>query len=87
MKQFKKLKIGIVGCGYWATNFIKTLEDLGIYNITIFDNEFSKIKIIKKKFGFLKYEKNLKSFLSKNYNCVFLITPPSTHYEIAKKNY
>ncbi len=85
MKQFKKLKIGIVGCGYWATNFIKTLEDLGIYNITIFDNEFSKIKIIKKKFGFLKYEKNLKSFLSKNYNCVFLITPPSTHYEIAKK--
>ena len=85
MKQFKKLKIGIVGCGYWATNFINTLENLDILNITIFDKDTSKISIIKKKFNFLKSKKNFNSFLDGNYDCVFLITPPSTHYELAKK--
>lgn len=85
MKQFKKLKIGIVGCGYWATNFINTLENLDILNITIFDKDTSKIYILKKKFNFLKSKNNLNSFLDGNYDCVFLITPPSTHYELAKK--
>ena len=28
MMKYKNLKIGIVGSGYWATNIIKTLEDL-----------------------------------------------------------
>ena len=27
IKQFKKLNIGICGCGYWASNIIKSLEE------------------------------------------------------------
>ena len=45
MKKYKRLKIGVVGCGYWATNFINTLEDNNIKNVTIFDNKYSYKKL------------------------------------------
>ena len=37
LKQFKKSNIGIVGCGYWANNIIKSLEEenLKMYLYTI----------------------------------------------------
>ena len=85
MKKFKKHKIGIIGCGYWATNLIKTLEDDGFKDIEIFDNSNEKIKIIKKKFSFLKVSTSFKNLIDKDFYCIFLITPSSTHYELSKK--
>ena len=52
MKKYKGFKIGVIGCGYWATNIIKTLENLGLKNIFIFDKDSTKINLIKKKFNF-----------------------------------
>ena len=49
MQKYKGLKIGVIGCGYWATNIIKTLESLGLKNIFIFDKDILKINLIKKK--------------------------------------
>jgi len=85
MKKYKELKIGIVGCGYWATNVIKTLENLNLRNIYIFDNDSSKINLVKKKFSFIKISKSLNDLIKLDLNCYFLITPASTHFKIAKK--
>ncbi len=85
MKNYKGIKIGVIGCGYWATNIIKTLEKLSIKSIHIYDKDNSKINLIKKKFNFVKVSKNLNSLLNINLDCFFLITPASTHYKIAKK--
>ena len=48
MKKIKDIKIGVIGCGYWATNIIKTLENLKLKNIHVFDKDNSKIKLMKK---------------------------------------
>lgn len=85
MKKFKSLKIGVIGCGYWATNLINTLESENIFDVTIYDKSEDQIKFIKRKFPFLKKCNSLTELLNKELDCVFLITPSSTHYEISKK--
>lgn len=85
MKKFKKLKIGVIGCGYWSTNLIKTLEDYGFKDISIFDNSKDQIKSIKKKFPYLKDYKKLDEIVGLKLDAVFLITPSSTHYKLSKK--
>ena len=44
MNKFKDIKIGIIGCGYWATNIIKSLEEENFKNVYVFD-------FVKKKFS------------------------------------
>lgn len=85
MKKYKELKIGVIGCGYWGTNIVKTLEQLKIKNIFIFDTSFTKIKLMKKKFPFAVGVENLDVLIEKNLDCYFLVTPASTHYKIALK--
>ena len=85
MTKYKEIKIGIIGCGYWGTNIVKTLEQLKIKNIFITDNSLSKLKLMKKKFPFVSYVKNINSIINKNLDCYFIVTPASTHYEIALK--
>ena len=55
MKKFRKLKIGIVGGGYWATNIIKTLEDNNFANVNVYENDKARQQILKNKFSFLKF--------------------------------
>ena len=85
MNKFKEIKIGIIGCGYWATNIIKTLENLNVKKIEVYDNDTQKIKLIKKKFNFIKISNSLNDIINKNKNCYFLVTPASTHFKIAEK--
>ena len=85
MKKIKDIKIGVIGCGYWATNIIKTLENLKLKNIHVFDKDNSKIKLMKKKFNFIKISKNIDNLLDISLDCYFLVTPASTHFKIAKK--
>ena len=46
LKQFKKLNVGIVGCGYWATNIIKSLEEENFNNLYVYDSSKKKLVII-----------------------------------------
>ena len=85
LKQFKKLKVGVIGCGYWATNIVKSLEEEGFKNIHVFDSDKKKLKTIKLKFNQIKPFNSLNQLLISNLDCVLLVTPPSTHYNIGKK--
>ena len=54
IKQFKKLNIGICGCGYWASNIIKSLEEENFESVYVYDFDKKKLNNIKSKFSFLK---------------------------------
>ena len=48
----KKYNIAIIGLGYWGTIVTNTIISMGLFKkIFIYDNDISKVKIIKKKFG------------------------------------
>ena len=50
MLKYRNFKVGIVGSGYWGTNILKTLEDLNIKNIHIFDINKKQLLSTKVKF-------------------------------------
>ena len=62
-----------------------TFEKNKIFNISIFDKSPDQIKFVVNKFPFLKKCNSLNEILNKDLDCIFLITPSSTHYEISKK--
>ena len=85
IKQFKKLNIGICGCGYWASNIIKSLEEENFESVYVYDFDKKKLKNIKSKFSFLKVCKTFNDLISKELDCVLLVTPTSTHFPLGKK--
>ena len=85
IKQFKKINIGICGCGYWASNIIKSLEEESFESVYVYDFDKKKLNNIKSKFPFLKICNSLKELLSKKLECVLLVTPTSTHFSLGKK--
>lgn len=85
IKRFKKLNIGICGCGYWASNIIKSLEEESFESVYVYDFDKKKLNNIKSKFPFLKICKTFNDLISKKLNCVLLVTPTSTHFSLGKK--
>ena len=85
LSQFKKANIGIIGCGYWANNIIKSLEEENFKNIFVYDNNQKQLNAIKSKFNYIKICKSLDELLTKDLFAALLVTPPSTHFKIGKK--
>ena len=85
LKKFKSMKVGFVGCGYWATNLIKSLDEENIKDINVFDIDSSKLRSLKKKFKKIKIFNSLENLIKSKLDCIFLVTPPSKHYLLAKK--
>ena len=77
------MKISLIGYGYWGRNIARTLKELNLKIESIYDEDKKQIKEAKKLYEFKEY-KSLDEVL-KNSDIVFIATPPSTHYEIAKK--
>ena len=82
----KKHNIAIIGLGYWGTIVTNTIISMGLFKkIFIYDNDVSKVKIIKKKFGnkviSIKFDQIKNNKKIKN---VFLATPPRINFKILK---
>ncbi len=78
-----KYKLGIIGAGYWATNIIKTLEEMNVKSVHVYDINYDKLLKIKKKFKHILIYDDINIFFSKIQN-VIIVTPPSTHYQLTK---
>ena len=85
LNQFKKANIGIIGCGYWATNIIKSFEEENYKNVFVFDTNPKQLNTIKSKFKYIKICKSLDELLDKDLFAALLVTPPSTHFKIGEK--
>ena len=78
--------IGVVGCGYWGSNIIKTLQQLGIKNIFIYDKNIKNSLLIKKNFKSAKIAKNFNELLiNKNIKSLIFATPPSENFYLCKR--
>ncbi len=80
----KKQVIAIIGLGYWGTIVTNTLVSMNIFRkIYIYDSDYDKSKILKKKFGskvdYLSLNEIKKKKQIKN---IFLATPPKENFKI-----
>ena len=80
----KKQVIAIIGLGYWGTIVTNTLVSMNIFRkIYIYDNDYNKSKIIKKKFGSKVDYLNLNEIKkNKQIKNIFLATPPKENFKI-----
>ena len=82
----KKQNIAIIGLGYWGTIVTNTIISMGLFKkIYIYDNDISKVKDYKKKFGnkviSIKFDQIKNDKKIKN---IFLATPPRINFKILK---
>ncbi|MCE3047645.1 Gfo/Idh/MocA family protein [Helicobacter kayseriensis] len=82
----KKIKCAIIGYGYWGINIAKSLDKWGLFEIeTIFDEDISRIKEAQKLYQFKIYSSYEEILKNDAIEAIFIITPPQTHYQLAKK--
>ena len=82
MKNF-----ALIGCGYWGTIIINTLNKINKFEyIHICDEDSLKTKIIKERFGnFVKIIQIKELIKNKNIKYVYLATPPSKNLRLLKQ--
>lgn len=76
------IKIGVIGTGYWGKHHLRILKDLPCELIGIADIDLTKASLAKE-FD-ISYFSDYKKLLKK-VEAVTIVTPASTHFEIAKK--
>jgi len=80
-----KLRIGVVGVGFWGSNHVRVLRELESAEVkAVCDIDLEKAKYVAKKFGVSNYYQNLDDMLNKEeLDAVTVCTPSVSHAEIA----
>ncbi len=80
------LNIGVIGYGYWGPNIVRNFSGIeGARVASICDKDQSIIKKLKKQYPGIEVHSDCNAVvLSTNIDAVAVVTPVSTHYELAK---
>ena len=78
------MKIVQIGTGGWGKNHTRVLSELGVL-VAVCDADSKKSKEYGEKYSVNHYESLDKLLISEEFDGAFVVTPTSTHTEIAKK--
>ncbi len=81
-----KIRVGIIGLGYWGPNYVRNFLRHGNVDIAwVCDLSEDAIKNITTTYPHLQTTKDYQEILhDKTVDCVAIATPPQTHYKIGK---
>jgi len=82
----KNHSAAVIGLGYWGPNVLRNVIDVDKFDdIYCHDLDISKIDKCKRRFTSIKPVSSYENILNNDdINCVFICTPLSTHYQLAK---
>jgi len=80
------IKLGFVGCGYWGPKLIRDFSNIDDVEVcAICDLDKKKLDYFSKKMPGVMFTGNYKDILNlQSLDGVVIVTPPHTHYEIAR---
>ena len=82
----EKLKIGIVGCGYWGPNLVRNFSSCPLTEVAaVCDANPARLEAFGRTHGHLKLVGSLDELLEMPLDAVAIATPVSTHYPIGKR--
>lgn len=82
----EKLRIGVIGCGYWGPNLIRNFADLPTAEmVAVADLREDRLKMVKSANHDLTVTKDYKDLFGMNLDGMVIATPPATHYPLAKE--
>lgn len=76
------IKVGVIGCGYWGKNHVRVLSGLPCRLVGVADKDETK-KSLADQYTIAFYTNYRK--LLKKIDAVVIVTPPETHYSIARQ--
>ena len=80
-----QISIAIVGCGYWGSNHVRVMHELGT-TITLCDSSSSRISLLQKQYPEANATTSYSNILSNDtINAVVISTPAETHYDLAQQ--
>ncbi len=84
--MINEIKLGIVGCGKWGINHIKTAYNiLGDNLIYVCDIDYKKEEVVKNISSKINFCNDFESLIKKtDINSVIIATPAETHYTLSK---
>jgi len=82
-----KIKIGIIGCGHWGPNYIRSFQRIKDISLRcICDSDKKQLKFIKYKYPYLKTTLDSEEIVKDNLlDAVIIATPAKTHYSLVRK--
>lgn len=82
----ERIRVGIVGYGYWGPNLVRNFADLPNSEVVIVA-DLKKDRLAKMKFSYpqVKATENYSYIFKQKLDAVVVATPPATHYAIAKE--
>src|SRR4051812_26570527 len=82
----ERIKIGIVGCGYWGPNLIRNFSSCpGTEVVGVCDANPARLEAIGRTFQHLTRVGSLDELLALRPDAVAIATPVSTHYPLAER--
>src|ERR1700758_3936779 len=82
-----KIKIAIIGCGYWGQNLIRNFSDVAdVEVVAVCDFNLSALAKVKRNFPRIVLKQDYEQILSDwRIHAVVVATPVSTHYPFAER--
>jgi predicted dehydrogenase len=82
-----KFSAAVVGLGYWGPNILRNMVEVDEFkDIYCCDVNRSRLEKMQKRFQAIKLEEDYENILNNNdIKCVFIATPPNTHFDLASK--
>ena len=82
-----KLKVAIVGCGYWGQNLVRNFSELDEAEVkAVCDFDLTALARIKRRYPTVELKPNFQDVVNDpRIDAIVLATPVSTHYPFARK--
>jgi UDP-2-acetamido-3-amino-2,3-dideoxy-glucuronate N-acetyltransferase len=84
MELQQKVRVGVVGCGYWGKNLVRNFSELGSL-AAICDSDPQRLNELKEKYSVPGYPGLEEMLALPELQAVVVAAPASQHYAIAKK--
>jgi predicted dehydrogenase len=81
----EKIKVGVIGCGYWGPNLIRNFVEIPTSQVVaVADLREERLEHIQSRYPRIETTQDYQSLFSMDLDAVVVATPPSTHYKIAR---
>lgn len=81
-----KIKIGIVGCGYWGVNYVRVFNELPNSVVTqVCDQNNARLELVEQRFPTTHTCPCIDELVKSDVDAVVIATPASAHFEVAKQ--
>lgn len=81
----KKLRVAVIGAGHWGPNHARNFENMRETElVAIVDQNAERLRAMAERYPNIQIFDTYQKLFDLNLDAVVIVTPPATHYEIAK---